>query len=259
MLNLGPITIYWYGLFIVLGISAALLVTLKIARYYQLNRDIVFDISFWLIINGLIGARLYEVLLEFPYYLSNPLSVFKVWEGGLAIHGAMLAGILTIIYFARKEKISFWTLSALFVPGLAIGQAIGRWGNYFNQELFGRPTRLPWGIPINILNRPEAYKSFTFFHPTFLYESLGLVLIFIILLALTFVLLKDKKSISKEPLVITAVYLILASALRFSLEYIKVDQTPLFFSLRWPQFFSLIIILSAILSLIFNFHANKKR
>ena len=258
MLNLGSITIYWYGLFIVLGIIIALIISLKIARLYQVNSNIIFDISFWLIINGLIGARLYEVFLEFTYYLSNPLNILKVWEGGLAIHGAVIAGALTLFYFARKEKTSFWKLSALFVPGLAIGQAIGRWGNYFNQELFGQPTGLPWGIPINILRRPETYKSFSFFHPTFLYESLGLIIIFIILLALTNVLLKDKKNISKEPLVITSTYLILASILRFSLEYIKIDQAPLFLSLRWPQFFSLMIILLAISSLIFNFHANQK-
>jgi len=259
MLTLGPINIYWYGLFIVLGIITALLVSLGLARLYHLKSDKIFDISFWLIINGLIGARLYEVCLELPYYLNKPLNIFKVWEGGLAIHGAIIAGVLTLLYFARKEKLSFWTLGALFAPGLAIGQAIGRWGNYFNQELFGLPTNAPWGIPINLLNRPENHQNFSFFHPTFLYESLGLILIFIILLLLTLVLLKHKSGLAIEPVIIAATYLILSSSLRFYLEYIKIDPAPLFLSLRWPQFFSLIIILSTFLSLIFIYHANQTK
>ena len=259
LLSLGPINIYWYGLFIVLGIGAALLVSLKIARYYKLEPDKIFDISFWLIINGLIGARLYEVLLEASYYLSNPLNIFKVWEGGLAIHGAIIAGILTIIYFAKKEQVSFWNLAALFTPGLALGQAIGRWGNYFNQELFGEPTNLPWGIAINSLNRPLGYQEFTFFHPTFLYESLGLTVIFLILISLTVALLKGKVKISQEPVLITSVYLILSSFLRFSLEYIKIDNTPILLGLRWPQFFSLVIILFSFISLIFTFHGKKNK
>lgn len=259
LISLGPVNIYWYGLFIVVGISAALLVSLKIARHHHIQSDKVFDISFWLIINGLIGARIYEVFLELPYYLSNPLNMIRVWEGGLAIHGAIIAGLLTLLYFAKKEKISFWNLASLFAPGLALGQAIGRWGNYFNQELFGQPTSLPWGIPINPTNRPSAYQEFAFFHPTFLYESLGLILIFLILFSLTTILLKEKSKTYRESVFITCFYLILSALLRFSLEYIKIDNTPVFLGLRWPQFFSLIIILFSIISLIFSIHAKKNK
>jgi phosphatidylglycerol:prolipoprotein diacylglycerol transferase len=257
LISLGPINIYWYGLFIVLGIGVALLVSLKIATHYKISRDLIFDFSFWLIINGLIGARLYEVFLELPYYLSSPLSIFKVWEGGLAIHGGIIAGLLTLYFLAKKHQLNFWLVTALFTPGLALGQAIGRFGNYFNQELFGRPTNLPWGIPIEVLNRPPAYIEFTFFHPTFLYESLGLIIIFIVLMGLTTTIITSNSINLHTGILISAVYMILYSLLRFELEFIKIDQTPLLLGLRWPQIISLIIIIIFSSLLIFHHHDQK--
>jgi len=166
LVSFGPFHIYWYGLFMVSGILIALGTSSILAKYYKIKADTLLDLAFWLIINGLIGARLYDVLLELSYYKSNPLDIFKIWQGGLAIHGAIIAGLITTYFFARKHKISLWTLSALIVPGLALAQAIGRWGNYFNQELFGLPTSLPWGIPISILNRPIAYLDYDYFQKT---------------------------------------------------------------------------------------------
>ena len=133
---------------------------------------------------------------------------------------------------------------AIITPGLALGQAIGRYGNWFNQELFGLPTNLPWGIPIAIENRPLEFISQEFFHPTFIYESLGLLLISILLFILLY---RQKNSLTKKMAMrIGAYYLAAYSVLRFSLEFIKVDITPTFLGLRWPQFMSLIIISIAI-------------
>ena len=186
LLSFGNFRIYWYGLFIVLGILTALTISLKLAQKFNLSQNKIFDLGFWIIVFGIIGARIYHIFLEFEYYLAKPLDIFKIWQGGIAIHGALIAGILVIYFFSKKEKLNFWLLTAVIVPGLAFAQAIGRWGNYFNQELFGTPTNLPWGIPISLLNRPNQFISNKFFHPTFIYESLGNLAIFGILLFILF-------------------------------------------------------------------------
>lgn len=251
----GPIHIYWYGLFIVLGIIGASGVTFCLAKYYKIPTDKLFDLVFWLIIGGLVGARIYDIFLELPYYLNHPIQILKIWEGGLAIHGAIIFGAIISYIFSRREKLDFWQLFSLLAPGLALGQAIGRWGNYFNQELFGLPTNSPWGIPINILNRPEQYLAAPYFHPTFFYESLGCLAIFIILISLNYHYI-NRGQIEKKYIWLAALYMLLYSILRFFLEFIKVDPTPIFFNLRWPQIVSLIISVIGII-LIFSSHAKK--
>lgn len=238
---------------------AALLVSLYLAKHYQIPRDTVFDLSFWLILGGLIGARLYDVLLELPYYIAHPWQIAAVWRGGLAIHGAIIAGMVVIWIFSRRRKISLLKLSALLVPGLALGQAIGRWGNYFNQELFGRPTNLSWGIPIDILNRPAAYVADRYFHPTFLYESLGCLAIFIFLFGLNQLMIRRKGFSSSFYAWSLGLYMVLYSVLRFSLEFIKIDKTPYFLGMRWPQIMSLIIIAGAILLISLSYARPKEK
>ena len=244
LISLGPINIYWYGVFLILGILAASLVTIKLATRYDIKKDLIIDSIFWLVVGGIIGARIYHVMLELPYYLSNPLDIFKLWQGGLAIHGAIIAGVFMIWYIAKREKTDPWFLTALFLPGLALAQAIGRWGNFFNQELYGRPTDLPWGIPIEPLYRTTQYYSNQYFHPTFLYESLGNLLIFFALLSFHKFLQKtaDEKKKRIGWRLLTVSYLVLYSILRFTLEFVRIDATPEFFGLRLPQIVSLLII-----------------
>jgi prolipoprotein diacylglyceryl transferase len=248
LLSFGPLHIYWYGLFIVLGVLAGLTVSLKIAKKFGLSPNKIFDLAFWLIIFGIIGARIYHVFLEWGYYSQNYWNILKVWQGGLAIHGAIIAGLLVLFYFCWKEKVNFWLVAAVFAPGIALGQAIGRWGNYFNQELFGTPTNLPWGIPINLMNRPDQYISADFFHPTFLYESLGDICIFIILILIIRKFLQKKWQNYK---IILLVYLILYSALRFSMEFLRTDTTAYFLGIRWPQIMSSLIIIVCVVLLFF--------
>jgi len=252
------IHIYWYGFFIVLGIISALIVSFKLAQYYRVDSESLFDLSFWLIINGLIGARIYDIFLQLPYYISNPSAVFKVWQGGLAIHGAIIASFITIYFFAKKQKISSWKLISLVVPGLALAQAIGRFGNYFNQELFGLPTSQPWGIPIDLANRPLEYLGNSFFQPTFLYESFGCLLIFILLVSLNIFLIKQGKLNNYYFVLMASLYMVLYSILRFALEFIRIDFSPIFLGLRWPQIISLVFILIFLGFLIFNPHAKTK-
>jgi len=247
LFSLGPVKIYWYGLFIVLAIVAGGLVVLRLGKKQNISEETIFDLLFWLVLGGLVGARLYDVLLELPYYLKQPLAILKVWQGGLAVHGAIIGSALTLFIFTKKRQLDLWLLAALVATAAPLAQAIGRWGNYFNQELIGRPTNLPWGIPINFANRPLEYLNFQYFHPTFLYESLGNLFIFFFLLLLYLKSLKisDESLRSKHYTLCVMSYAILYSILRFSLEFIKIDRTPELFGLRWPQIFSLVLIVAS--------------
>ncbi len=251
--QVGFFKIHWYGFFIVLGVFLAFFLTLFLAKKYKIDKDTIIDLAFYLIIFGIIGARVYDVFLEWHYYIENPVDIFKIWQGGLAIHGAVLAGFIVLWIFLKKTKIKslenfsqwfrFFRLTAIIAPGLALAQVIGRWGNYFNQELFGYPTTLPWGIYINPDNRPFEYLNNSFFHPTFLYESLGCLVIFLILISIHLYIIKKNKINFKNDFLITALYLILYSILRFSLEFIRIDFAPEIFGLRFPQFISIIIVI----------------
>lgn len=239
--SLGPVSIYWYGLVVVLGIVAGILLSAYLAKQNGLNPDTIYDLAFYLVIFGLAGARLYDVLLEAPYYLAHPEDILKIWRGGLAIHGAIIAGSLTVFVYTRKFKLDLIKLTSVLVPGLAIGQAIGRWGNYFNQELFGLPTNLPWGIYISFVNRPPLFANREYFHPTFLYESLGSLI-----LAGTLYYLHQKLATKQKYLYIISTYFIGYSLLRFLLEFIRIDYAPGLLGLRWPQIMSLLIIIAVI-------------
>lgn len=259
MFSLGPLQINWYGFFVSLAMLVALFITLKIGEKRKIQKEIILDLFFWVIVFGVLGARLYDVILELPFYLKNPGQIIKIWEGGLAIHGGIIAGLLVIIFFAKKTKISFWKLAAISAPGLALAQAIGRFGNYFNQELFGLPTTLPWGIPITQINRPLEFLGETYFHPTFIYESLGSLIIFGILTFITYKQLKTKKEgKSSFDILLVTLYMLLYSILRFSLEFIRIDYSPLIFGLRTPQVISLIMALTAIFIMTKTYVIQKK-
>jgi phosphatidylglycerol:prolipoprotein diacylglycerol transferase len=251
-LSFGQFHIYWYGLFIVVGILAALSICLKIGSYYSLKKEEVIDLTFWLVVFGIIGARIYHVVLEWSYYAQYPLDIFKVWQGGLAIHGALIAGVLVGWFFAKKNNLDFWLLAAITAPGLALAQAIGRWGNYFNGELFGKPTDLAWGIPIDIMKLPLEYISADFFHPTFLYESIGNFLIFLILISLHIWIIKKKKFNNFIYFLIFSFYLFSYSVLRFSLEFVRIDATPVVGIFRFPQIASIIIVLLTFALLVYK-------
>jgi phosphatidylglycerol:prolipoprotein diacylglycerol transferase len=249
LVSFGGVTIYWYGFFIVVGVVLAIITAIKLGSYYKIDKDIIFDLSFWLLISGIIGARLYHILLDISYYIEQPEQIIKVWEGGLAIHGALIAGLIVLFAFTRKKKINLWKIGAILAPGIALAQAVGRWGNYFNQELFGKPTDLPWGIPIEATHRPIEYISSSYFHPTFLYESLGNLVIFLILISIHIYLIKKSKIKELYFFIIIMLYLILYSVLRFATEFIRIDETPLILGLRAPQVASIVIIILAIVAI----------
>lgn len=237
-ISVGPISIYWYGIVLALAMSCALALAVKIGKHKNISSETIFDVVIWLIIGGLIGARLYEIGLNFSYYINAPVEIVQIWNGGLAIHGGLIGGGIALFIYIKKKKLDFWKLAAILTPAVALGQAIGRWGNWFNQELFGVPTSKPWGIPIEALYRPEGYHKFLYFHPTFLYESIGCLLICLLLVFLLRQHVKNQ--------VIIGSYFILYGILRFALELIKIDPTPLIFDIRWPQIMSIILVVTGL-------------
>lgn len=236
--DFGLIKVYWYGLLIAVAMTLGIFVFKKLVDK-KLSNDEVLDLSFWLIIGSLIGARAYHIFLEYQYYLAAPLEIFKVWKGGLAIHGGIIGGFIVLCIFTKKFKKDFWFLTGALAPALALGQAVGRWGNYFNNELFGAQTKLPWGIPI-VSDSTEKF----YVHPVFLYESCLNFLVFIIL----FVFFKLKIF---KPKIIFSLYLIFYGLIRFLLEFLRTDHTLMVLGIRWPQIFSLgLVLIGAILILL---------
>lgn len=251
--QLGPLTFRYYGLIIASAILVAILVALKIIKSKEKPTDDLWDLAFWLVLAGIIGARAYEVLILAPgYFFANPAEIIKIWQGGLAIHGAIIAGIATLIIWCRYKKQSFWLWADVGAIVLPLAQAIGRWGNYFNQEVFGLPTNLPWGIPIELVNRPAQFINNQYFHPTFLYESVLNLILFVVLFGAYRISSKKEMGsfIRHGGFRMTildgqylGVYLIGYGLIRFLMEFIRIDQTALLFGFRWPQIFSLILIL----------------
>ncbi len=174
--------IRWYGILTAMALVIGFVVAYFIARYRRQKEDEILNFAPFAIVFAIIGARLLHVLVNWPYYSQHLSYIFAFRRGGLAIQGAMVGGILALIVFSKIRKLDFWLMADILVSGLVLGQAIGRWGNFFNQEAFGRPTSVPWAIFIRPENRPFDYSSYEYFHPTFLYESIANLALFILLL-----------------------------------------------------------------------------
>ncbi len=166
------LAVRWYAIFILTGIVAALLLIQALARRRGLDPEFPLDAAPWAVFAGVVGARLTYVLLRADYFAAHPLAALNIRLGGLSIHGALIGGALVVWWWCRRRGQSLLVWADLMVAGVALGQAIGRWGNWANQEAFGRPTDLPWGLAIDPANRPPVFSDSPTFHPTFLYESL---------------------------------------------------------------------------------------
>ena len=179
----GPVVVRWYGILMAISIVVGLWLGHREARRRNLPADDIVAAGQWAILAGLIGARLYEVIFNWDYYGKFPSKIIAVWEGGLAIHGGLIVGPLVGAWLAARWGIPVLRALDVAAPCAAIGQAIGRWGNFFNEEAFGRPTDLPWKLYISPPHRPPGLTQYEYFHPTFLYESLwclGVVLLLLL-------------------------------------------------------------------------------
>lgn len=181
-IHLGFLVIHFYGLIIMLGVVVAALLSYQRAKKYGQDPEKVWDLLTWVLVFGIIGARLWHILTPPPslvasgitayYYLTHPLDAIAIWRGGLGILGAVIGGAVGLFIFTRRNKLNFGTWVDIIAPGLALAQAIGRWGNFVNQELYGAPTNLPWKIFIDPQHRVPGFENVAYYHPLFLYESL---------------------------------------------------------------------------------------
>jgi prolipoprotein diacylglyceryl transferase len=217
-LHLGPLPIHVYGLLLALGvIIAAKLAETRWTRWGR-NRHELSAIWVPVVIGGVVGARLYHVATDYQLFEHNWGRVFEIWKGGLAIWGAVLGGGIAVFVMCRIRKLDFLRVSDAIAPGLLVAQALGRWGNYFNQELFGKPTTLPWGLEIDLAHRPPGYTQYATFQPTFLYESLYCVAALGVLL---WVERRFRLRLKRGQ--VFALYIVLYTFGRFWFELLRID------------------------------------
>ncbi len=243
----GPLAIRWYGVLIASAVLIGVNLSQFLATRRKVNPDLISDLAIWLVIAAIPAARLYYVAFEWERYAQQPGEIFAIWHGGIAIHGAILGGLVATVIFARWRQISFWQLADLVAPSLILGQAIGRWGNFFNSEAFGAPTDLPWRLLIPSGNRPPGYEAIAYYHPTFLYESLWNLAVFVLLIFLFFRDQKGKPRLKTGTLFLT--YLIAYGCGRFWIEGLRMDSLMLG-PLRIAQVVSLVQIGLGVLGLL---------
>lgn len=249
-LRLGPIEIHWYGVIIGTAALIGLILALKEAEKQGFNKDLILDLIMYAIPAALIGARAYYVIFRWnEYYSIYPGEIIAIWHGGLAIHGGLIGAFITGIIFARVKKVSFWRIGDLLAPSIILGQAIGRWGNFMNQEAHGGPVsrtflenlHLPNVIIEQMYIKNPLTGEFQYYHPTFLYESLWNVLGFITLL-----IFRRKLPVKRGEIFLT--YLVWYSVGRFFVEGLRTDSLMLFGGLmRAAQMVSLVFIVVAVI------------
>jgi phosphatidylglycerol:prolipoprotein diacylglycerol transferase len=228
LVQLGPITVHWYGVLVVTGILLGAQVAAYLAKRAGENPDRVWDMLMIAVIAGIIGARIEYVLVapHWAYYKDHLAQAFYIWEGGLRIYGAIIGGALGVLAYTLTVKVNTLQYLDFAAPGMAMGHAIGRWGNFINRELYGPPTALPWGLEIPPAyrippyNNLEQYPADTLFHPTFLYESLGNLLLCVLL-----VWIADRFRGKVKPGTLVTGYLIGYSLIRFFMDYMRTDRT----------------------------------
>lgn len=241
ILELGAIALRWYGLLIATAVLLGVTLSQFLAKKRRVNPDFLGDLAIVLVAGAIPCARLYYVVFQWQQYVQrswweNFWHMLAIWEGGIAIHGAIIGGTIATIIFARAKRVSVWQFLDLVAPSLILGQAIGRWGNFFNSEAFGKPTDLPWKLFIAPQYRPVELINYEFFHPTFLYESIWNLGIFALLLWLFFWGLKKSNQLKTGT--IAAVYLIGYSLGRVWIEWLRTDSLMIG-SLKIAQIISL--------------------
>ncbi|PLT29019.1 prolipoprotein diacylglyceryl transferase [Peribacillus deserti] len=244
--ELGPLSVHWYGIIIGTGVLLGLLLAMRESERRGLSKDTFLDLILFAVPAAIICARIYYVLFEWEYYSKNPGSIIKVWEGGIAIHGALIGSVLTAYIFTKIKKISFWKVADIAAPSIILGQAIGRWGNFINQEAHGGEVSRSYleglHLPDFIVN--QMYINGAYYHPTFLYESLWNLAGFILLLFLR------RVNLRRGELFLT--YVIWYSIGRFFIEGLRTDSLMLTDYLRIAQVLSLSLIVIALAVIIYR-------
>jgi len=255
----GPLKIYYYGIIIMFGVLAAVWISIKETERHGLDSEYIWDMVPWLLVSGIIGARLWHVLTPSKsmgvganYYFSHPIEIFNIRQGGLGIPGAVIGGFIALLLYSKKKGLVFLTWADIIAPGIALAQAIGRWGNFVNQELYGPPSDLPWAIFIDSAHRLSGYEEFSHFHPMFLYESLWNICNFFLLIVIS-----RKFSSKLLPGDVFGIYLIVYPIGRFLLEFIRLD-TSYVGSVNANQMTMTVVAVCSVSVMIFR-HAKGKK
>jgi prolipoprotein diacylglyceryl transferase len=253
-LELGPLRLNAYGLMIALGaIAATWLMGRRLESRGWGTRDDASSIAIWAVPAGVVGARLYHVITDWERFDGRFVDVFKIWKGGLGIWGGIALGVVVGLYIARRRGLSVPNTLTAVAPALPLAQAIGRIGNWFNQELFGRATTLPWGLEIDDKHLPRGYESGTLFHPTFLYEAIGNLVLCVVLLQLD-----QRASQRTEPPVMLRpgrlflFYMAGYTLLRFFVEELRIDPAKSAGGLRLNQWTSIVVFIVSVSWLIID-------
>jgi len=235
VLEIGPLTIFYYGILIAIGVIVAIVVSRK--RYVRFGGDGEFfeKVAIWAVVIGFLGARGAYVLTHSGNFTSRPYAVFFIWEGGLALYGGLVFGALTVIYMVHKRNADLFSFGDATAIGIPLAQALGRLGNYFNQELFGYPSDLPWAILIDPANRPAGFEQFEAFHPTFAYEALWNALIIVPVI----LILEKRGKLAKGASF--GVYVAMYAFIRFFLELLRLDTTFRLFGISRNGWVSLVV------------------
>jgi prolipoprotein diacylglyceryl transferase len=250
-IGLGPLELRAYGLMIALGVVAAVVFAQR--RWAARGGDPgdIAALAVWAVPAGLVGARIYHVVTDPPLFRGRWLHVFAVWEGGLGIPGGIAAGVIVGAIVARRRGLPIPALLDTVAPALALAQAIGRWGNWFNQELFGGPTTLPWGLRVDPSQRPAGYAQFATFHPTFLYESLWN-------LTLVGVLLVVERRLGLRPGRLFVVYVAGYAAGRLWVEGLRIDPANRIAGLRVNEWVSLLVLAACVAVLVIDWGRQRR-
>jgi prolipoprotein diacylglyceryl transferase len=238
---IGSLAVHWYGIILAFAISVSIIVSLWQARLFRVSRNQVIRLILCCIPMGLLAARLYYIAANWSFYRGSPNEWLKIWHGGLALHGAFLGILVTVLIFTYNNRLSFLRWADLLSPGFAIAQAIGQWGNFINQEAFGYPTNALWGIYIDFAYRPHGFEQYDFFHPTFLYESILTVFIFLVI-ALVNVYKETKTRSGQDGTFL--LYIFLYSLGRFFIEGYRIDS-EMVYGMRLAQAVCLFLIVTA--------------
>lgn len=243
-ISLGNIQIYWYSIILFISFSVGAFLALKESEKYNISKDFMYNLFFYLVPVVLIGARLYFVLFHLDYYSSNLIDIFKVWEGGLAIHGGIIAGIIFVTYYTKKHNINTLRIIDILVVSLILGQALGRWGNFFNSEAHGPITTLKHLQNLHLPNFviEGMYINGNYYIPTFFYETLWCLIGFIMLL-----LIRRSNKIKIGQL--TSIYLVWYGLIRIFIEKMRTDSLMLG-SLKIAQLVSILMIIVGIIMFI---------
>jgi len=242
LLKLGPVVIRWYGLMIALGCMSAVTTATRLSKIFEFDQEKVINCALYAFLGGVIGARIYYVCLKADYFATHLLEIPATWLGGLSIHGGLIGATVLGALYCRSEKLKFWSMCDLLATAMPLAQAIGRWGNFFNSELYGLPVTA--SFPVRLFIAPEhrlsIYRNEPFYHPTFLYESVLDLALFVLLLKLVLPRAKNYQGLT------FMIYLSGYSIIRLIVEPLRVDSFASFGGIQSPIIASAVLLAVAL-------------